>query len=104
MAACDLPLLSVDALEWLLAGRRPGTWALLPRLDQSPGVEPLLAYYDFRARRLLESVALRGSRRPADIIERETVFCPRVPEALAGAWQNINTRGQLRGYRAARTG
>ena len=104
MAACDLPLLSVDALEWLLAARRPGTWALLPRLDRSPGVEPLLAYYDFRARRLLEGVARRGSRRPADIIDNETVFCPPVPQALAGAWRNINTRDQLQGYRALRIG
>lgn len=96
ITACDLPFLCSDALQWLLARRRPGVWAALPRLAGSPGVEPLLAYYDFRARPLLEQLATTGNFCPADITAHPNVITPEVPMHLATAWRNINGTIELR--------
>lgn len=91
VAACDLPDLSREALEWLLAQRAPGRWAVLPRLPGSPGVEPLLALYDFRAAGLLEELAARGEHCPARITASGRVATPRPPKALRSAWRNVNS-------------
>lgn len=87
---CDLPFLSGDAVRWLLDQRRPGTWAVLPRLPGSPRPEPLLAYYDFRAVTLLGMVHC-----PSDFAENEKAATPLVPAALADAWKNVNTPADL---------
>jgi molybdopterin-guanine dinucleotide biosynthesis protein MobB len=91
VAACDLPDLSAGALEWLLAARAPGVWATLPRLAGAPGVEPLLAHYDFRARALIEDLAGRGQWRLSEITASPKVFSPAPPPELAGAWRNVNS-------------
>jgi molybdopterin-guanine dinucleotide biosynthesis protein A len=88
--ACDLPLVSTGALEWLLASRRPGVWATIPQLESGQGLEPLLAHYDYRSRPLLEQ-----GRRPIDIVGSDRVATPRIPPELAAAWRNINTREEL---------
>jgi len=93
MAACDLPHLSGDALEWLLSSRAPGVWATLPRLEGSPGVEPLLGHYDFRARLLLEEAAERGDYRLQAVAFHPKTISPIVPSHLAAAWKNTNAPG-----------
>ncbi|MHC4915214.1 MAG: molybdopterin-guanine dinucleotide biosynthesis protein B [Planctomycetota bacterium] len=90
VVACDLPQLQVEALEWLLSARRPGVWAVLPRLAGEERIEPLLAYYDPRARRLLENLAAAGTRRMADVARSDRVITPSPPEDLAAAWANAN--------------
>lgn len=87
---CDLPLLSGEAVRWLLDHRRPGVWAVLPRIPGAPGPEPLLAYYDFRAGALLERVP-----RPRGLAGEERVAMPTVPERLQASWKNVNTPGDL---------
>lgn len=91
MIACDVPLLSTDALRWLLTTRAPGVWATLPRLQEGAGVEPLPAHYDFRAAALLE----RGAG-PSAIASQPGVFAPTPPAALAEAWRNVNTPEERR--------
>lgn len=89
--ACDLPLISHDALDWLLGTRAPGVWAALPKLSAATDyVEPLLAHYDFRARPLLEDAA-----RPADIAALPHVITPVVPTELARAWTNVNSANDM---------
>jgi molybdopterin-guanine dinucleotide biosynthesis protein A len=90
-AACDLPLMSAEAVQWLLATRRPGVWATVPRLDGRTGVEPLLAHYDFRCRHLLEQCTC-----PSEVIRWDRVATPVVPRELAASWRNINTAAELR--------
>ncbi|MBA4388716.1 MAG: molybdopterin-guanine dinucleotide biosynthesis protein B [Verrucomicrobia bacterium] len=89
--ACDMPLISDAAVKWLLAQRRPGTWAILPRLGSGQDAEPLFAHYDFRSCRLLEQC-----RRPADMVRWKQVATPVVPGGLTKAWRNINTPGDVR--------
>ena len=88
--ACDLPLVSAGAIEWLLASRRPGVWATIPQLKDGQGLEPLLAHYDYRSRPLLEQ-----GRRPIDIACCDRVATPLIPPKLAAAWCNINTPEEL---------
>ena len=95
VAACDLPHLSADALRWLLAQRRPGVWATVPKSPGSDGVEPLLACYDFRARNLLEALAAEGEYSLSALAGQAKVASPNVPAELAAAWTNVNTPSDL---------
>jgi len=44
VAACDMPLVSVPFIEWLLGHYDPGVDAVIPR--HSKGIEPLLGIYE----------------------------------------------------------
>jgi molybdopterin-guanine dinucleotide biosynthesis protein MobB len=90
VCACDLPRINSDALRWLLKNRAPGVWGVIPRLSRE-GVEPLLAYYDWRAGRLFESIATDGRCAPHLIAQHNTVATPRPPANLASAWTNVNS-------------
>ncbi len=87
--ACDMPQVTHSSLEWLLAQREPGVWGVVPRLG-SEGVEPLLAYYDPRARGLFEAIVAEGGRAPRLIAGHDKVVTPRPPAELVTAWTNIN--------------
>jgi molybdopterin-guanine dinucleotide biosynthesis protein MobB len=95
VASCDLPRLSAEALAWLLATRAAGAWATLPRIPGRPGVEPLLAHYDFRALALLEELAASGRHGPSRLEGHPKVISPEPPPELLPAWQNVNTPADL---------
>ena len=95
VAACDMPNVSQEALAWLLATRRPGVWATLPRGPGRRGVEPLLAHYDFRAGELLEAIAAEGESAPSLLAGHPKALSPEPPAALRAAWQNVNTPEEL---------
>jgi len=90
IVACDMPQLTRKAVDWLLSWRRPGVWAAIPRLADNRPLEPLLAYYDFRARPLLERLAASGCFRAAEITRSSKVMTPVPPADLAKAWTNVN--------------
>ena len=94
VAACDLPLVTPEAVRWLLAERRPGRWAVLPRLDER-GLEPLLALYEPQAHPLLEAVAAAGGRAPNRISRHPAVVTPSPPAELRPAWTNVNSPEDL---------
>jgi molybdopterin-guanine dinucleotide biosynthesis protein MobB len=94
LAGCDQPLITPEAVEWLLSERGPGRWAVLPRRG-ADGVEPLLAVYDARARRVLEGLASTGCLAPTALADHPRVHSPAPPSALAPAWRNVNTREDL---------
>lgn len=98
VAGCDQPLISDAAVEWLLDRRRPGTWAVLPRLGEA-GVEPLLAAYDARARTLLEAMAAAGRLAPSELAGHARVDSPRPSGTIARAWRNVNTPEELEALR-----
>ena len=52
--ACDMPHVSKDAVTWLLAERRVGRWAEIPKLAGEVHCEPLFAWYDIRSASLFE--------------------------------------------------
>ncbi len=92
---CDTPLVSGDAIRWLLGHRRPGIRAVLPRRAGGQHVEPLPGFYDFRAAPLLECVDA-----PSALAGTAGVAIPEMPPALAPAWRNVNTPADARLLRA----
>ena len=101
ITACDLPGLSLEALQWLLSTRRPGIWVTLPKMRESGKVEPLLAHYDFRAHTLLEKLTGEGIFSPSEISDNSKVINISPPAQLNAAWRNINTKAELRSFRKA---
>jgi molybdopterin-guanine dinucleotide biosynthesis protein MobB len=95
VSACDLPKVSVEAFRWLLSTRAPGVWATLPRLGGERGVEPLLAHYDFRARRLLEELAADGRFSPSLLAGHPKIISPTPGAEILPAWKNVNTPEEL---------
>jgi molybdopterin-guanine dinucleotide biosynthesis protein A len=93
--ACDMPLVSQAALDWLLAARQPEDWAVMPRLAPDARPQPLFAWYGPKCRPLLEKRLARGKMRLHELAAHPGVRSPLVPRAFAGAWRNINTQPEL---------
>ena len=91
LAACDLPHLTEAALQWLLAQRRPGVWALMPQRAESSAVEPLLAWYDFRWRDVLEEESRCGRQGLQHLARHRRAHLIAVPPALDAAWHDADT-------------
>jgi len=100
LLACDMPNCNTGAGKWLLSGRRPGCWGRIPRLPGSNRLDPLFAWYDFRALSLFEDLSCRGERRMRFIAGRPEIETVQVPEQYAEAWINVNTPEQLRAHLA----
>jgi len=90
MVACDQPLISEAAVDWLMDQRRPGRWAILPRLGDG-AVEPFLAVYEPQSLALLERLARSGALGPWRIAEHDEVVSPKPPAEFAASWRNVNT-------------
>lgn len=95
VAACDMPDLTPEAFAWLASTRTPGKWATMPKVGEAEGVEPLLAYYNFRFRSLLETQAASNNYRLNDLADNTQVATPPVPPELAVAWRNANSPKDL---------
>ncbi len=93
VASCDLPRLRADAIEWLLAERRPGRWAVLPRVGGV--VQPLLAVYEPQSLPLLEALAAEGAPGPSRLEGHPHVATPEPPPELADCWRGVNTPQEL---------
>ena len=94
VAACDMPKVSSEAVAWLIGQRRPGVWAVMPRL-RTGRIEPLLALYEPQARPLLEAQATRGKWGPRHLAANDRVICPSPPPEIIGAWENVNTPEEI---------
>jgi molybdopterin-guanine dinucleotide biosynthesis protein A len=88
-------LLRTEALDWLFSQRRPGRWAVLPKITPER-VEPLLAVYEPEALGLLERLAARGCNSPSQLAAEPNVYMPTPPASLHNCWRNINTPQELR--------
>jgi molybdopterin-guanine dinucleotide biosynthesis protein A len=88
--ACDQPLVSREAVEWLLGHRRLGRWAVLPRLSNGM-IEPFLAVYEPQALPLLEEPIAGGRTAPVVVSDHPSVVCPEPPAELEKCWLNVNT-------------
>jgi len=95
VAACDLPDMQDEALQWLLDCRRPGLLAVMPDLAADGQIEPLLAYYDRSCRPLLEEMAASGQRRMNRLREFAGVITPQPPLSMRISWRNVNTPQEL---------
>lgn len=95
LAACDLPQATQQAVAWILSHRAPGIWAVLPRTGNGE-IEPLLAWYDPRARADVERMAASGHRGLRSLAEHPKALIAAVPPELADAWQDADTPQAIR--------
>lgn len=95
ISACDQPLMGIEAIRWLVDERRPGCWAIMPRIPGSSDVEPLLAIYDGRIRSLYEKQIVVGDFCPLTPLATDRVARPVIPAEFASAWTNVNTPRDL---------
>ena len=95
LVACDMPNVSVEAVNWLLAGRHPGCWGRVPKFVGNDRLEPLLAWYDFRSIHLFEEQLYTGNMRIGEAAGDMRIDHPIIPEELCYAWENVNTPEQL---------
>ncbi len=98
VCACDMPQLSAEALQWLLAQRQAGVWATLPDLRGEGYVEPLLAHYDPRAGALLEGLLARHCYSPSALATHPKIRRATPPAHLLKAWRNVNSEAELVAY------
>ena len=90
VVACDLPLLRVEAIDWLLEQRQPSRWVIMPKVDPAR-VEPLLAVYEPESLRLLEDLVASGRCSPRHLEGHPAVHTPPPPQDLHACWTNVNT-------------
>lgn len=95
LLACDMPNITREALEWLIASRSPESWGTVPRLKEDGFVEPLLALYEPQAKHYFEELCSSGILRISMVARRSNIATPVIPQALSGAWSNINTPDEL---------
>jgi len=91
ISSVDMPLMNKDAWEWLLSQRKPGVWAVLPKIKGSKGVETTGAIYEPMIFEHVELLAMEGSAKLQEIAWHPKVITPLIPKALAYAWKNVNT-------------
>ncbi len=95
LIACDMPNITKEALEWLLASRKSNSYGTVPRLAANGFVEPLLALYEPQAKTYFEELAESKIFRISRVAKHSAISTPVVPRHLVGSWRNINTPDQL---------
>jgi len=91
LSACDLPFLSPEAVAWLLTQRRPGVWAAMPRVSERRPLEPLLAWYGFRCRDIIDLLAAAETPALRHVVKHPKCRAVVVPSVLVRAWRDVDT-------------
>lgn len=97
VGACDMPGISVEAVEWLIDQRRPGYWAVVPR-DAEGRLHPTLALYEPQAGALIDALVARGCKAPRALAEWPEVHTPTIHVSLRRAWANVNSPEELEAF------
>lgn len=91
ISSVDMPLMHKEAWEWLLSQRKPGVWAVLPKIKGSKGAETTGAVYEPMIFEHVEALVERGKLKPQEIAKHPKVISPLIPESFVDAWKNVNT-------------
>jgi len=94
MSAVDMPFLDEGAWKWLLSHRRPGVWAVLPRIQHGAAAETTGSCYEPMIFEYVESLSRRRIFKLQLIAQHPKVLTPVIPESLRHAWKNVNTSGE----------
>lgn len=99
--ACDMPLISKDAVSWLLGQYDESKCAGVVPQNQATGkMDPLFAYYSSKAITLFDKIRASGRFSITQIVKNPEIFTPSIPAELINNWRNINTQEQLRDIRS----
>ncbi len=91
ISSVDMPFMHKEAWEWLLSQRKPGVWAVLPKIKGSRGVETTGAIYEPMIFEHIESLAGNRNSKLQDIAAHPKIITPIIPNSLVEAWKNVNT-------------
>ncbi len=94
--ACDLPLLTEDALRWLISQAKSHFGASGLVTVNSGQREPLFAVYDLTCLPLAEARLAGGRRSLQGLIEAGTFTFSDAPEWVAAQLANVNTPEEWR--------
>jgi len=94
ISSVDMPLMNNEAWEWLLSQRKPGVWAVLPKIRGSRGLEATGAVYEPMIFEHVESLAAEGRASLQEIAKHGKVITPVIPKSLSCAWTNVNTQSE----------
>ncbi|MBK8913981.1 MAG: NTP transferase domain-containing protein [Phycisphaerales bacterium] len=95
LVPCDVPLLTAEAIGWLIAQRERGAAGVMGALSSSDDVEPLPGVYEPSGFAALERLARDGSALRA-LCKAARVCVRAVPEEHRACWRNVNLREDLR--------
>jgi molybdenum cofactor guanylyltransferase len=90
LCPCDLPAVRPEAVEWLIAQRRPGRRAVMARLAAAAPPEPLLALYEPSIRAAVEALAAAGGRAPRLLADLAGVALLAPPAEIADCWRDAD--------------
>ncbi len=101
VAACDLPLLSLNSIQKLVNGRSPEYDAICLQSTESQYPEPLMAIYEQSMRELIISSVESGQLSPSQILRKcklksiivdpDTVFNANTEEDVAQALKKLKS-------------
>jgi len=91
ICACDMPMMTQSAIEWLMNERKVGNWGALPKRCEQSQVEPLFSFYGPQCAPLLEQAAISKRFKLNVLGEHSKIHCPIIPKHLLTAWSNMNT-------------
>ncbi len=95
--ACDMPVVSGEAVAWLIEqfNLMQGD-ALIPLNAGTGKLEPLFALYRTKVAGAFKAAAAANRFSLTSICEREKIFSPLIPEDLLTSWSNVNDEEQLK--------
>lgn len=91
ISSVDMPFMNEEAWEWLLSQRKPGVWAVLPKIGGSRGVETTGAVYEPMIFEYMESMARDGIVTLQGLVKHPKVITPLIPKTIEHSWVNVNT-------------
>ncbi|HET6427564.1 MAG TPA: molybdopterin-guanine dinucleotide biosynthesis protein B [Phycisphaerae bacterium] len=104
VAACDMPAVSGDLLDYLLGGRDPGAAASVPWNPKTGMLEPLFAVYEPQSLPSIEQALHSGRLSVTDWLSSEGAHRLLVPDELGDQMANVNTPEDLDAMRSGREG
>lgn len=97
LLATDMPLISSDAIEWLVGQRREDRTVILPRSEK--GWEPFPSLWEEDSLGLIQ----QDFKAPRQLRGLPGVYSPRIPQALEPQWRNINYPSDVESLRTETT-
>jgi len=96
VVGCDQPRLGLGHARWLVSGRRPGAWIVLPYLAGRSRPDPFGAVYEPMLRSVLERARARRAWALHQALRGAPLAAVVPPEELAAGWESVNTPEQWR--------
>lgn len=93
---CDMPLVDVDAFEWLIEAFESDTSPGGLVAENEEGLQPLFAVYRPEVEEVARRMIERGERSLHRLVERSSVAVREAPDAVGRKLVNVNTPEEYR--------